>query len=66
MPHFTTSHVEFEATWKDCVDSIGQACKRLRNIVIQDVDRLHPLELLGFCKTAVFRSLCVPFDYVQL
>ena len=27
-----TTHVEFEQTWKDCLDSIGQACKALRHL----------------------------------
>lgn len=30
FPQFWPSPIEFEPLWKDCVDSIGQACKRLR------------------------------------
>ena len=30
FPHLWTSRHEFEPIWKVCVDSLGQACKRLR------------------------------------
>lgn len=31
FPHLWASRHEFEALWKTCVDSLGQACKRLRH-----------------------------------
>ena len=31
FPQFWQVPVQFELTWKDCCESIGQACKRLRN-----------------------------------
>eukprot|EP00731_Ephydatia_muelleri_P033065 Em0025g21a len=31
FPQFWQAPVQFELTWKDCCESIGQACKRLRD-----------------------------------
>lgn len=31
VPQYVSSRFEFETTWKTCVESIGQACKSLRN-----------------------------------
>jgi len=31
VPRLMTSHVEFEKTWKDCIESIGQSCKSARS-----------------------------------
>ena len=31
FPQFWQTPVQFELTWKDCCESIGQACKRLRD-----------------------------------
>ena len=30
VPCFVSSRVEFENIWKDCTESIGQACKIIR------------------------------------
>ena len=30
-PQYWTNIAEFESLWTDCIASIGQACKRLRN-----------------------------------
>ena len=30
-PQYWTNIAEFESVWADCIASIGQACKRLRN-----------------------------------
>ena len=30
VPRFTPTKVEFEAAWKACLESVGQACKSLR------------------------------------
>ncbi len=31
FPQYWRSKHEFESVWKSCVDSVGQACKRLRS-----------------------------------
>ena len=31
FPIYWNSKHEFEGVWKDCVDGVGQACKRLRH-----------------------------------
>ena len=33
LPRFTPTKLEFENLWKSCIESIGQACKSLRNAV---------------------------------
>ena len=30
FPKYWSNPVEFEKTWKDCAEAVGQACKRLR------------------------------------
>ena len=30
IPQYTPSQIEFEMVWKNCTESIGQACKALR------------------------------------
>ena len=31
VPRLTPTNIEFEATWKNCIESIGQACKAMRS-----------------------------------
>jgi len=32
IPRFAPTKVDFEIIWKGCIESIGQACKSLRNV----------------------------------
>ena len=61
FPQFWPSPIEFEPLWKDCVDSIRQACKRLHfKKPGQNMDTLDPLETLyhsQFVYAYMYRSV---------